>query len=110
MPFLHVVLFTFKPEISPTTQREVCNEFLCLPQKCKDSSHNSYIRSIRGGVECGAGSSSDYTYVFIVEFNSMQEREYYKTADPVHLDFASRIMPMVASFRMSIFEECNFQD
>lgn len=25
MPFLHVVLFTFKPEISPTTQREVCN-------------------------------------------------------------------------------------
>ncbi|KAE8365650.1 stress responsive A/B barrel domain-containing protein [Aspergillus caelatus] len=108
MPFLHLVLFKFKPEIGITTQQEILREFLSLPQKCKDSSHNPYITSIRGGVECGAGSSSGYTHIFIVEFNSMQEREYYKGSDPVHLHFASRIMRMLAFIRILVFEECNF--
>lgn len=48
--------------------------------------------------------------MFIVEFSSMRDREYYKTVDPVHLDFASRIMPMLDFVRISVFEEYDFQE
>ncbi|OOF93297.1 hypothetical protein ASPCADRAFT_7529 [Aspergillus carbonarius ITEM 5010] len=109
MPILHIVLFTFKPDISTTAQQKILQEFLTLPQKCKDSSQNTYIKSIRGGVECSPISSNEYTHVFIVEFDSLPQREYYKTVDPVHLDFAERIMPMVNFARISVFEESNFR-
>lgn len=77
MSIFHMVFFKFKPDICTTTQDRVCNancprrltkanhslfqilqEFLSLPQICKDSSQNLYIKSIRGGAECSTGSPS----------------------------------------------------
>lgn len=97
------------------SQSQILREFLTLPQKCRDSSQNLYIKSLRGGVECSTDSSSvspvplhtggvswdakpteqEYIHVFLVEFGSVEEREYYKAVDPVHADFAARIIPML---------------
>lgn len=55
-------------------------------------------------------TEQEYTHVFLVEFGSAEEREYYKTADPVHADFAARIVTMVDYFRMSVFRESSFED
>ncbi|OJJ82501.1 Dabb family protein [Aspergillus glaucus CBS 516.65] len=108
MTILHLVLFQFKSEVAPATQQEILQEFLTLPQKCEDALQNLYIRGIRGGVECTPGASSNFTHVFIVEFNSMQQREYYKSVDPVHVDFASRIMPLLRFIKISVFQESKF--
>ncbi|PYH79253.1 hypothetical protein BO82DRAFT_356627 [Aspergillus uvarum CBS 121591] len=110
MAFLHLVLFRFKPEIPRGRRQAILHEFKGLPQKCKDQSGRLYIRSIRGGVECTPGVSSDTSHVFIVEFGSLQDREFYKNVDTIHAEFASRIIPLVSLTTMAVFEESDFAD
>ncbi|KAE8374826.1 hypothetical protein BDV26DRAFT_295587 [Aspergillus bertholletiae] len=110
MAILHIVLFRFKPDIGLTTQHEMLRESLSLSKNCADASQKPYIKSLRVGLQCDPGLPTDYTHVLVVEFNSVQDREYYKVVDPVHLDFASRIMPMLDLVTMSVFNECNFQE
>lgn len=38
----------------------------------------------------------------------MQQREYYKSVDPVHVEFASRIMPLLSFIKISVFRESQF--
>ncbi|RAH74944.1 Dabb family protein [Aspergillus aculeatinus CBS 121060] len=108
MAILHLVLFRFKPEVSRGRRQAVLQEFMALSQKCKDESERPYIKSIRGGVECTAEVSSDHSHVFIVEFDSLQDREFYKNVDPIHAEFASRIIPLVSLTKMAVFEESDF--
>lgn len=39
----------------------------------------------------------------------MREREYYKAVDPVHAEFALRIIPMLEFIRMSVFRKSSFE-
>ena len=51
----------------------------------------------------------DFTHVFLLEFDSMQHREFYRTIDPVHIEFASRIKPMLDYFKISAIQQSDFQ-
>ncbi|OJJ98169.1 hypothetical protein ASPACDRAFT_45468 [Aspergillus aculeatus ATCC 16872] len=108
MAILHLVLFRFKPEISQGRRQAFLQEFMALSQKCKDESDRLYIKSIRGGVECTLEVSSDYNHIFMVEFESLQDREFYKNVDPIHAEFASRIIPLLSLTILAVSEESNF--
>ncbi|RAK77809.1 uncharacterized protein BO72DRAFT_495742 [Aspergillus fijiensis CBS 313.89] len=51
---------------------------------------------------------ADHSHVFIVEFDSLQDRKFYKNVDPIHAEFASRIIPLVSLTKMAVFEESDF--
>lgn len=40
----------------------------------------------------------------------MQHREFYRTVDPVHVEFASRIKPMLDVLKISAIQQSGFQD
>ncbi|KAJ5478195.1 hypothetical protein N7530_003704 [Penicillium desertorum] len=56
-----------------------------------------------------ATQQENCTHLFILEFDSIEQQEYYKSLDPVHADFASRILPLVDSFKITAFRESDFQ-
>lgn len=39
----------------------------------------------------------------------MQHREFYRTVDPVHVEFASRIKPMPDFLNISAIQQSGFQ-
>ncbi|PYI18601.1 hypothetical protein BO99DRAFT_433331 [Aspergillus violaceofuscus CBS 115571] len=98
------------PPVTSSNTCQILQEFMTRPQKCKDQSGRLYIRSIRGGVECTPEVSSDNSHVFIVEFGSLQDRDFYKNVIPRHAEFASRIIPLVNLTTMAVFEESDFAE
>ncbi|OJJ71764.1 hypothetical protein ASPBRDRAFT_125719 [Aspergillus brasiliensis CBS 101740] len=105
MTILHLVLLEFKQDVAAVTQQGLLQEFLTLPQKCRDRSQNLYIKGIRAGSECSPTAKSNFTHLFIIEFESLEQREYYKSVDPVHADFASRILPLLSNVTITAFQE-----
>ncbi|PYI35498.1 hypothetical protein BP00DRAFT_442670 [Aspergillus indologenus CBS 114.80] len=91
MAFLHLVLLRLKPEIPRGRRRAIPQEFMALPRRA---------RIIR----------EDNSHVFIVEFGSLQDREFDKNVIPIHAESASRIIPLVNLTTMAVFEASDFAD
>jgi len=86
---IHIVLFQFKPEVSPETVLDVCKQMLSLKDRCMSATTNKpYVKSIVGGLDNSPeGSQAGITHGFVVEFDSAEDRDYYVFSDPTHIAF-----------------------
>ncbi|KAF7509339.1 hypothetical protein GJ744_008062 [Endocarpon pusillum] len=86
---VHVVLFQFKPEVSPETVLDVCKQMLSLKERCVSATTNKpYVKSIVGGLDNSPeGNQAGITHGFVVEFESAEDRDYYVLEDPTHIAF-----------------------
>jgi hypothetical protein len=78
---------------------------LGLKDKCiHPASSKPYVRSAIGGLDNSPeGKQDGVTHVFVMEFESEEDRNYYVEKDPVHLAFGKSIEKVVAKARVIDF-------
>ncbi|KAL1841405.1 hypothetical protein VTJ49DRAFT_7082 [Mycothermus thermophilus] len=102
MSVIHVVLFQFKSDASPEGVKaaKACDRFLALKANCiHPASKMPYILSLRGGRDHSPeglqnepiSMQNGLTHGFVVEFASVEDRDYYVTTDPAHREFVKSI-------------------
>ncbi|KAK5660634.1 hypothetical protein OQA88_11996 [Cercophora sp. LCS_1] len=93
MTVTHTVLFQFKPGASAADVNAACARFLSLKSTCLHPTHKTaYIKSLKGGKDNSLeGLQGGITHGFVVEFDSLEDRDYYVNEDPSHKAFVASI-------------------
>ncbi|EPS32391.1 hypothetical protein PDE_07351 [Penicillium oxalicum 114-2] len=93
MTITHIVLFQFKPGTAAHIIQDTCDRMLALKDKCLHPTTNrSYIQSSSGGSDNSIeGLQGGMTHAFVVEFASVEDRDYYVKEDPVHREFVQSL-------------------
>ncbi|KAI4862867.1 stress responsive A/B barrel domain protein [Hypoxylon rubiginosum] len=97
MAVKHLVLFQFKPEAGAESVKESSLRMLGLKDGCiHPTSQKQYIKSLTGGKDnSNEGAQNGITHAFVVEFESIEDRDYYVDADPFHQEFKTFVAPFV---------------
>ncbi|GAO15633.1 uncharacterized protein UV8b_04814 [Ustilaginoidea virens] len=92
MPVRHIVLFGFKPDASPDSIKQCCDEMLRLKEQCVlASTGETYITASSGGKDVSIeGLQNGFTHAFVVEFASAADRDFYVNEDKAHHAFVDR--------------------
>ena len=100
----HVVLFRFADGVDEEARAESERRFLALADSERDG--RRYIRSIASGPQLsGEGSGHGFDLGFVVEFESLGDRNFYvgapivddpAFADPAHTGFKAFVGPLLA--------------
>ncbi|KAL4789288.1 hypothetical protein BDV19DRAFT_383238 [Aspergillus venezuelensis] len=100
MTVIHVVLYRFKSGLSPEDIEQACQRVIDLAQKCiHPTTKQPYIKSFRGGKNHSPeGFDRGYTHAFIAEFETPEDRDYYVSQDPAHMQVNSETSWMVEDF------------
>ncbi|KAL4916234.1 hypothetical protein BDW62DRAFT_186731 [Aspergillus aurantiobrunneus] len=93
MSITHIVLFQLKAGLSAEVVNDVCTRMLGLKDNClHPTSQKPYILSSSGGVDNSPeGMQNGITHAFVVEFASVEDRNYYVEKDPAHLEFVGTL-------------------
>ncbi len=85
----HVVLFKFKPEVTPAQVDEVVAAFRALPTKISE------IKGFECGTDCNVEMlDQGFTHVFFVTFADAKGRETY-LPHPAHEEFKKLVSPRI---------------
>lgn len=77
----HIVMYKFKPEVTPAQVQEVVDAFGLLPKKI-----NTIVGFEHGPNVSQEGKSEGFTHVFVVTFKSEKDLTDY-IAHPAHADY-----------------------
>ncbi|KAN0077857.1 hypothetical protein V8E54_006161 [Elaphomyces granulatus] len=93
MAITHIVLFQFKADVSDEVVKDACSRMLSLRDNCLHPlSQKPYIRSSAGGVDNSIeGLQNGITHAFVVEFENVEDRDYYVQHDPAHRAFVQSL-------------------
>ncbi|KAK7518465.1 stress responsive A/B barrel domain-containing protein [Phyllosticta citriasiana] len=110
MAIIHIIQFSFKPEVPKEQVDDVCRRILALKDKCiHPTTKKPYIKSFVGGRESSAeGLQGGVTHIFVSEIESDEDRRYYIEKDPAHLDFIKFAGPLIQTARVVDFEPGKF--
>ncbi|OAQ72047.1 stress responsive alpha-beta barrel [Pochonia chlamydosporia 170] len=88
----HVVIFQFKPEASAQAVKQCCDEMLGLKEQCLlASTGKPYIVRSKGGKDVSIeGLQNGFTHIFVVEFDSVADRDFYVKEDKAHHAFVGK--------------------
>ncbi|ORY12984.1 stress responsive A/B barrel domain-domain-containing protein [Clohesyomyces aquaticus] len=91
MRLTHIVLFQFKFSANADDIKTVSQQMLALRDNCiHPTSKKPYIKSASGGTDNSQeGFQNGITHVFVMEFESAEDRDYYVNDDPLHDEFKS---------------------
>ncbi|KAF9257695.1 hypothetical protein L218DRAFT_878882 [Marasmius fiardii PR-910] len=107
MTIIHIVQFSFKPTTTPEQINEVCQGFLALKEKCINPiTKQPYLKSVVGGRDNSPEKrQGGMTHGFVFEFENSEDedRNYFLTQDPAHLEFAKFVMSFVDAPRVMDF-------
>ncbi|KAF2120992.1 stress responsive A/B barrel domain protein [Lophiotrema nucula] len=101
----HIVQVSFKSDVSADVIQETCDRMLGLRESClHPTTQKPYIRASKGGKDCSVeGMQNGFTHVFVVEFDSVEDRDYYALKDPKHLEFGAFIGTVVSQVQVMDF-------
>ncbi|KAJ9194439.1 hypothetical protein DTO164E3_7324 [Paecilomyces variotii] len=105
MAIVHIVMFQFKPDASEATIQDVVDRMLSLKDQCIHPTTNKpYIKSSAGGKQTSPeGKSGGFTHIFVEEFETEEDRDYYTLKDPAHLAFANSLGAVVEKVQVVDF-------
>ncbi|KHN94007.1 stress responsive A/B barrel domain protein [Metarhizium album ARSEF 1941] len=111
----HVVMFQFKPDTDEQLVKQCCDEMLGLKNMCVlASTGKPYIANSKGGKDMSiegfevrghpfpesclligtaqplTPEQNGFTHVFVVEFDSVADRDYYVKEDKAHHSFVGK--------------------
>ncbi|KAL4908692.1 hypothetical protein BDW74DRAFT_166282 [Aspergillus multicolor] len=100
MSVTHIVVFHFKESTSAEKVQEVCRDVVALKEKClHPRTGKPYIISFEGGKDHSPENAQHgMTHGYVAHFESREDRDYYVSEDPVHLDLGPKIAPFVEKF------------
>ncbi|EHK21793.1 uncharacterized protein TRIVIDRAFT_53297 [Trichoderma virens Gv29-8] len=92
MSVTHIVVFNFKPDASAVSVKQCCDEVIGLKDRCiLASTSKPYIANSKGGKDISIeGMQNGFTHMFITEFSSVADRDYYVKKDKAHHDFIGK--------------------
>ncbi|KAF8162846.1 hypothetical protein B0H34DRAFT_297343 [Crassisporium funariophilum] len=62
-------------------------------EKCKKEDGSEYILSITGGPDISIeGLQKGYNHIYVVQFSSIEDRDFYVKHDVAHAEFAKRLV------------------
>ncbi|KAI1804319.1 stress responsive A/B barrel domain protein [Daldinia bambusicola] len=95
MAVKHLVLFAFKADAGAEIVKEGTSRMLSLKEGCiHPTSQRPYIKALTGGKDNSIeGAQDGITYAFVVEFESIEDRNYYVNKDQYHAKFKSDMVP-----------------
>ncbi|OAP64576.1 hypothetical protein AYL99_00548 [Fonsecaea erecta] len=107
----HVVHFRFYAHIPASTRADISHQFLALQTRClSPRTRKPYIRSFTGGRDVSVEDlHKGFHAVFVLEFASQHDRDWYVREDPVHHSFGVDALTgvveevMVVDFRRGEF-------
>lgn len=67
------------------------------------STHPGLTPSNRGTANVSVAHQGGLTHVFVVEFESVADRDYYALKDPFHLAYAASLGPIVDKVQVTDF-------
>ena len=95
-PITHVVLFKYRPSIAWTELETHFREFTALRTACLKPNGKPYMISLRMGKNHSwEPYSKGMTHAFILEFSTIEDRDYYLLKDPVHRAFSAKAGPLI---------------
>ncbi|OLN90005.1 hypothetical protein CCHL11_07228 [Colletotrichum chlorophyti] len=105
MTIIHVVQFQFKELVPADEVSAICDQMLALKDNCiHPTSKKAYVKSIVGGLDNSPeGIQDGITHVFVVEFESTEDRDYYVNKDPAHLAFVKQAGEAILKARVVDF-------
>ncbi|KAI8274657.1 hypothetical protein K4K59_010466 [Colletotrichum sp. SAR11_240] len=97
--------FQFKELVPQEEVKAICDSMLALKDNCiHPTSSKPYIKSAVGGVDNSPeGMSDGITHVFVVEFESAEDRDYYVHKDPAHQAFIAEVGKVILKARVVDF-------
>ncbi|KAJ5871663.1 uncharacterized protein N7529_004016 [Penicillium soppii] len=93
MAVTHIVLFKFKSAVPSDVISDLCAQVILLKDNCLNPSTNKpYIKSFVGGQDHSPeGLQDGMTHGFVAVFETLQDRDYYVSTDPVHLALGKKL-------------------
>ncbi|KAH8694677.1 hypothetical protein BGZ61DRAFT_478261 [Ilyonectria robusta] len=109
-PVTHIALVQFKAEVSATEISTAIENMLSLKDRCLHPvTGKPYILSAKGGADNSIeGMQDGITHAFVVEFASVEDRDYYVTKDPAHHEFFQSLGPVMAKGQVVDFTPGKF--
>ncbi|KAI2628184.1 stress responsive A/B barrel domain-containing protein [Xylaria nigripes] len=97
MPINHIVMFQFKATATTACVETALKDMLGLKTACvRQDTQMPYIKSLTGGKDISVeGLQNGIQYAFVVEFENVEDRNYYVNEDKAHKDFVAGIWPNV---------------
>ncbi|PYH42257.1 Dabb family protein [Aspergillus saccharolyticus JOP 1030-1] len=97
MVVIHIVLFQFQSGLATEVVDQACKSVLALKHRCiHPHTGNPYIVSFRGGKDHSPENKQHgISHGFVAEFESLADRDYYVSQDPVHLGLGKELDPLV---------------
>ncbi|KAI1394581.1 dabb-domain-containing protein [Hypoxylon fuscum] len=110
MAVKHLVLVQFKADTSAEVVKETSSRFLGLKDGCiHPTSQKQYIKSITGGKDnSNEGAQQGFTHAFVLEFESLEDRDYYVDTDPIHQEFKAFVGPFIEKIIVVDYSEGEF--
>ncbi|KAI1160191.1 stress responsive A/B barrel domain-containing protein [Nemania serpens] len=97
MPVNHLVLFQFKADASAEEVEQAYLRMLSLKDNClHPTTQTPYIKSLTGGTDNSPeGLQNGIQYAFVVEFESVADRDFYVHDDQAHKAFVANASPIL---------------
>ncbi|KAJ9123515.1 hypothetical protein QFC24_003729 [Naganishia onofrii] len=90
-PVTHIVAFKFKPKTSAEDKAGLYKAMMRLKDACKKEDGKPYILSVKGGREQSKEKfNRGLQVVFVAEFASEEDLDYYVSHDKAHHAFVHR--------------------
>jgi hypothetical protein len=103
-PLRHIVLFRYRPGVTPAQRAEVIRRFLALRERCRRGGRPYIVTIEQGRQNSGEGAGGPYEQGFVVTFRSQGDRNYYVGRpivqdaayyDPEHEAFKAFVGPLL---------------
>ncbi|KAI0970863.1 stress responsive A/B barrel domain-containing protein [Xylaria arbuscula] len=97
MPVNHIILLQIKSEASAEQVEKAYAQMLSLKDDClHPTSQKPYIKSLTGGKDNSPeGRQNGIQYAFVVEFESVEDRDFYVSSDQAHKAFVANAAPII---------------
>ncbi|KJZ76729.1 hypothetical protein HIM_04065 [Hirsutella minnesotensis 3608] len=92
MAIHHIVLFQFKDDATPEVVQDTCTKMLGLKDSCiHPTTAKPYVKASMGGKNMSIeGLENGITHAFVVEFETLADRDFYVKEDKVHHGFVQQ--------------------
>ncbi|PWN19925.1 hypothetical protein BCV69DRAFT_271103 [Microstroma glucosiphilum] len=107
MPYIHVVAFTYRSDVTDSDKAELVKSLRALETECVNEQGKPYIRDFKLGEAniSPEGAGKGFEHLFIVTFDSKKDVQYYLEKDPVHVAFGERAKAMLSDCFIYDFEQ-----
>lgn len=87
-------------------RKQVCTRMTGLATKCvHPTTKQNYFKSYSGGKNNSTeGHDGGFTHGFVCEFQNAEDRDYYISKDPAHLEFVASLEGVVKDVRVVDYE------